>query len=366
MRIRFFATRTFAMSLAAAIGALAAMLFAPGAGAAKATSDAGAAAAGIGFLSSLTSELRKQTAFPLDDAERFNWNFVPMKRAGVSLIDLDDDQAELLGALLASALSPEGLLTARGVIKHENILRRVESERGVDATRRDPGHYYTAVFGTPSSTAPWAWRFEGHHLSLNVTQIPGETPAVGPLFIGANPARVPSGPQAGFRLLADEEDLGRELVLLLSPERRATATIANKAFSEILTGNDRDVRLDLAGLPAAAMNDGERRQLRRLVYIYLDRLNLDAALDAKRRLDRAGFEKVRFAWAGGTEPGQPHYYRVHGPTLLIEYDDTQNDANHIHTVYRDLDRDFGGDALRKHLRTVHRSTAPMVSIGTSE
>jgi hypothetical protein len=354
------------LSVAACMGVVAALLVPSPANAERAPSqNAEAARAGDRFLASLSPELRKKAWLPLDSPERLNWNFVPMSRAGVWLLDLDDTQAELVGPLLASGLSPEGLLSARGVIKHENVLRRIESEGGRDATRRDPGHYYTAVFGTPKATAPWAWRFEGHHLSVNVTHLPGQPPIVAPLFMGANPARVPSGPQEGFRLLANEEDYARELITLLPSERRARALIADRAFSDILTGNDPKVeKLELAGIAAADMNDAERRQLRRLIDVYLDRLHLDSALETKRRMDRAGFEKIHFAWAGGTAVGQPHYYRVHGPTLLIEYDNTQNDANHIHSVYRDLERDFGGDALRGHLRAHHHETGAHLRAST--
>lgn len=345
--------RITAVALSLVGGAAGAILLArPDAVAAADSSNTGAAASASAFLASLPADMRKKAAYPLEAPERLAWNFVPMERVGVSLLELDDAQSELLGPLLATALSPEGLLAARGVMKHENILRRVETEAGVgNASRRDPGLYYTAIFGKPSRGAPWGWRFEGHHLSINVSELPGEAPVVGPLFIGANPARVLSGPNAGFRLLAAEEDLGRELITLLSTEHRRTATIRDTAFAEILTGNDPKVRnLELEGLAAADMTAQEKAQLRRLIELYVARLTPASAKDALARLDRAGFEKVRFAWAGGIEPGQPHYYRVHGPTMLIEYDDTQNNANHIHTVYRDLERDFGGDALRAHYR----------------
>ena len=344
--------RMVAVVCSLAAGVIAALAVSPHAGAARNTAKEGPAdAAANAFLASLPPELRKSASFPFDSPERVTWYFVPRERVGVSLLKLDDPQSELLGPLLATALSPEGLLEARGVMKHENILRRVETEAGVaDVSRRDPGHYYTSVFGTPGGTAPWAWRFEGHHLSINVTQLPGEPPVVAPVFIGANPARVLSGPQTGFRLLAAEEDLGRELVTMLPEARRKVALISDTAYPEILTGNDPKVRpLEIEGLAAAAMSTGEQQQLRRLIELYTGRLNADAGKEAWSRLERAGFGKVHFAWAGGIESGQKHYYRVHGPTLLIEYDDTQNEANHIHTVYRDLDRDFGGDLLRQHL-----------------
>jgi hypothetical protein len=349
--MRFTLTKATAIGFSVLAGALGAVAVSPGSGSAHGSgADEAAATAANAFLHSLPAPLRKTASFPLDSPERTRWYFVPRDRVGVSLLDLDDRQSEALGPLLATALSPEGLLEARGVLKHENILRRVETEAGVDANRRDPGRYYTSIFGKPRADAAWSWRFEGHHLSLNVTQVPGAPPMVGPLFIGANPARVLTGPQTGFRLLAAEEDLGRELIRRLPEERRRLATIRDTAFAEIVTGNDPKVRpLQLEGLAAADMSADEQQQLRGLIELYLGRLAPESARDAQARLDRAGFGRVRFAWAGGIETGQKHYYRVHGPTLLLEYDNTQNDANHIHTVYRDLDHDFGGDVLRKHL-----------------
>jgi hypothetical protein len=342
--------RFLGLGLALGLGALGALWLTPGASATREGAQQAAAAANA-FLASLPADLRGATHYPLDSDERYDWHFVPKARKGASLLQLDDAQAELIGPLLATALSPEGLLTARGVIKHENILREVETARGVDARRRDPGLYHTAIFGPPSAVAPWAWRFEGHHLSLNVTQLPGMAPTIGPVFVGANPARVPTGPQAGLRLLAAEEDLGRALIRQLAESRRRTAMIRDTAFADIVTGNDRQVQLELQGLAAGEMAAAERQALRSLVELYAARFVNGAEEDILARMDRAGFDKVRFAWAGSLEPGEPHYYRVHGPTLLIEYDNTQNGANHIHTVYRDLQRDFGGDLLRAHYRS---------------
>ena len=336
-----------------AAGAVAALVLPQHADAAKAGAKVGAAeSAAREFLASLPADLRARTAFPIDSPERLAWHFVPKDRVGASLLELDDTQSELLGPLLATALSPEGLLAARGVMKHENILRRIETAAGAPlASRRDPGKYHITVFGAPGAGAPWAWRFEGHHLSINVTQLPGAPPIVAPLFIGANPATVPDGLEAGFRLLAAEEDVGRELIKMLPAERRKTALIRETAFADILTGNDPKVKpLELEGLAAADMSSDERAQLRSLVELYAGRMNAASAKDTLARIDRAGFEKLHFAWAGGIETGAPHYYRIHGPTVLIEYDNTQNDANHIHTVYRDLERDLGGDVLRAHYR----------------
>lgn len=344
--------KSWAMVLAALAGGSAALFLTPASGAGKAGAyDGTAARAARDFLAALPADLRKAASFPANAPERTAWNYVPMDRVGVSMLQLDDAQSEKLGPLLASALSPGGLLTARDVMKHENILRRVETEAGIDAARRDPGRYYTAVFGTPG-TAPWAWRFEGHHLSINVTQLPGQPPVIAPLFVGANPAIVKNGPNVGYRMLAAEEDLGRELVKMLTPEQRKSATIQDEAFGEIVTRNDPKVAaLKAEGLAAADMSAGEQAQLRRLLDQYLGRMNEASAKEQWARIERAGFGQLRFGWAGGIEPGDKHYYRIHGPTMLVEYDDTQNGANHIHTVYRDLERDFGGDALRAHYRS---------------
>ena len=256
--------RIAAVGLSLAAGLAGALLVSP-TDAAEHARQPDSAAAASAFLKSLPAELRTtRPAFRSRRPSAWTWNFVPMDRVGVSLLKLDDAQSELLGPLLATALSPEGLLAARGVMKHENILRRVETEAGVaNASRRDPGLYYTAIFGKPARAGAWGWRFEGHHLSINVTEFPGEAPVVAPMFVGANPARVLAGPNAGFRLLAAEEDLGRELIKMLPASRREIAMIRDTAFSEILTGNDPKVqKLELAGLAAAEMTAEEKAQLR--------------------------------------------------------------------------------------------------------
>jgi hypothetical protein len=302
------------------------------------------AAAARALLQSLPEQRRAQAQLPFYSPERTKWNYVPTSRAGVAIADLDANQKTLIDPLLRSALSPAGLKTARQIVQHESILAEIEGN-----PRRDPELYYTVVFGNPGLRPPWAWRFEGHHLSVNATYVDGQTQIVAPLFMGSNPARVPSGPKAGLRLLAAEEDLARELIRMLPEARRTRAMLAADAFPDIITRNDPKVRsLNIEGLPAGAMSQPEQAQLRKLLHVYSDRMKESAAREQLGRIERAGFDKLHFGWAGSLEPGKPHYYRVHGPTVLIEYDNTQNDANHIHSVWRDLERDFGGDLLRAH------------------
>lgn len=302
------------------------------------------------LLTSLSERQRKRVSVPFDSDERTRWNYVPMQRQGLPLAAMEPSQRARVDPLLQSALSPEGFAKAKSIIAHEDVLREIERQGGVgNWQRRDPGLFYTTIFAEPTPRAPWAWRFEGHHLSVNVTHLADETQVVAPLFMGSNPARVPSGPQAGLRILAAEEDLGRQLITMLPQERRKRAVIAEQTFSDIVTRNDPKVEgISMQGLPAASMSEQERALLKQLIELYANRMTSAAARDQLARIERAGFDRLHFAWAGSIEPGKPHYYRVHGPTMLIEYDNTQNGANHIHSVWRDLQRDFGGDALRAH------------------
>ena len=302
------------------------------------------------LLQSLPEAKRTKAKLSFESPERTTWHYVPMRRAGIPLADLDAEQKALVDPLLQSALSPSGYKTAQQIVQHETILREIEG-----SSRRDPGLYYTAVFGDPTPRAPWAWRFEGHHLSVNATHIDGQTQVVAPLFMGSNPARVPSGPKAGLRILAAEEDLARELIRMLPDECRARAILSERTFGDIVTRNDPKVRaFNIEGLAIGDMSQEEQALLRKLLHVYANRMTQNAAREQLERIERAGFDKLHFGWAGSLEPGKPHYYRIHGPTVLIEYDNTQNNANHIHSVWRDLERDFGGDLLRAHYEA-HRT-----------
>jgi hypothetical protein len=318
------------------------------------TPPGGARATAEAFASSVSDADRGRTLYGFDEAERHTFNYVPMVRGGLPLQDMSDAQKGQAQALLRHVLSDDGYARTQQIITHESILRALEMERGVKGyERRDPGHYYLALFGTPAADSPWGWRFEGHHLSVNVTHAGDAAAVVAPLFFGANPARVPSGPHEGLRLLALEEDLARALVTSLDQGQRGRAVIAPETTNDIVTTTVPKVDgLSTEGLPAGEMTAAQRAQLRQIVDVYAARLSLREAKAQLERIDAAGFDTLHFAWAGGLESGQKHYYRIHGPTVLIEYDNSQNDGNHIHTVWRDLQNDFGGDLLRKHYAAV--------------
>lgn len=308
------------------------------------------------FLSTLNERQRAAASFPFDHPDRTSWTYVPQRRMGIPLRAMDAGQRAAAFELVGTGLSERGTGLMRGIIELEGILRELEGGAGPGGLNRDPELYYLALFTGPGGTHPWGWSFEGHHLSLNVTDLGPHGQIVAPLFMGANPARVPSGPRQGARLLAAEEDLAFGLLHMLDPGQRARATIAARTYGDILTRADSVVEpMAFAGLPAAEMTIDQQRQLRRLLELYAGRMADSSASRQLRRIEQAGFERLHFAWAGAHQPRQPHYYRIHGPTVLVEYDNTQGGANHVHTVWRDLENDFGGDLLRRHYaRQPHR------------
>ncbi|HVE73324.1 MAG TPA: DUF3500 domain-containing protein [Thermoanaerobaculia bacterium] len=292
------------------------------------------------FLSSLSPSARRKALIRFSDDERFDWHYFPRWRSGLPIGDLNKDQTARLHSFLRANLGPAGHRKAAGVIELEAILGDREG-----SWFRSPGRYYFSLFGDPAAP-PWGWRFEGHHLSLNVTQTPRGT-SYTPMFLGANPSRVPSGARAGWELLRDEEHKGRAFLQSLDAGQRAKAIISARAPADIVTGTDRSFRLQkFEGLAASAMTERQRQALLALVRVYVDNAPQSIADAEIGKIRRAGIEKLHFAWAGGAQPGQPHYYRIHGPTVLIEYDNTF--GNHIHTVWRNPHGDFGDDVLARH------------------
>lgn len=302
------------------------------------------ATAASAFLAGLSPELRAKAVFQMDDAERVNFHFVPRARKGVSLKELNDASKARVHALLKTGLGQRGYLAATTIIDLENVLRAMEMR-----DMRDPELYFVSVFGTPGGNAPWGWRFEGHHLSLNFTIAEGRTVAWAPAFFGANPALVREGPMKGTRPLADVEDIARSLISGLDAEQRKVAIFTNTAPRDIVTAAEPQVKaLDPVGIAVRDLRPNQREMLQRLINAYLERMADPIATPRRQALMKAGLDHVRFAWAGVIEPGGPHYYRIQGTTFLIEYDNVQNDSNHIHSVWRDFDGDFGRDLLREH------------------
>jgi Protein of unknown function (DUF3500) len=299
--------------------------------------------AALAFLKLLRPELKSECLLPLPDPERLRWSYLPGRRRGVSLKQMNEAERRAAHALLAASLSARGGEKAEGVLELEGILGRIERFFG-----RDPQLYYVTFFGVPSEESAWAWRFEGHHLSLHFSSWSGAIVSSTPAFFGANPARVDDGPRAGWRLLGAEEDLARQLLASLEAALQRTAILAGSAPSDILLGPGRKDVPDPAGVAHSEMPPASRTLLERLVGEYVGNLRDAFAREQREKIEKAGWGNVRFAWAGGRNPGEGHYYRVQGPTFLIEYDNTQGGANHVHSVYRDLENDVLGDVLRRH------------------
>ncbi len=303
------------------------------------------------YLNALSPELRARTTFPMDAEERTNWHFVPLDRKGVALREMTSAQKHLAEALLSAGLSQQGIIKAHTIMSLDQVLKDMEKGTGPE---RDPEKYYVSIFGEPSETGVWGYRFEGHHISLNFTIVNGHI-ASSPSFFGDNPALVKEGPRAGLRALMREEDLGRALVKSLDDSQRSVAIVEKTAPKDIITFDSRKAALSghPSGLPFSKMNAKQKEAMTALVSEYANNFPPQIA-DFRMDQYRKNQASLFFAWAGGIEPGQPHYYRVQTPAFLIEYDDTQNNANHIHSVWRDFNGDFGMDLLAMHYQSSHQ------------
>lgn len=301
--------------------------------------------AALSFLNSLDDEQRKAVSFKFDDSERKNWQFIPMERKGLPLTKMKPHQQHYAMSLLQSALSHKGFTTTLNVMCLEQILHEMEN----NSPRRNPALYHVFIFGEPSNDKTWGWRFEGHHLSLSFTLVDGKTIVSTPSFFGTNPAEVKEGPHKGLRVLDVEERFGRQLVRQLTPEQKKVAIFLDTAPADIINGPGRDADpLDPKGLAAKDMTERQKKLLMRLVRSYVNKLRFPLAKEDLAKIEKAGIDNIHFAWAGPLQRGKGHYYRIQGPTFMLEYDCTQNDANHIHCVWRDFTNDFGEDLLKKH------------------
>jgi hypothetical protein len=306
------------------------------------------------FLGALTPEQRQQASFALDSEELTRWHYVPatqFPRNGLPIRAMNESQRALAQELLKTGLSQRGYTQATTIMTDlEQILKALEN----GSAMRDPEQYCFSIFGTPAAKGAWGWRVNGHHLSLHFTIANGSAVASAPTFFGSNPAEVRvEGPKKGLRVLGDREDTARALLMALDPAQRTTATIEGAAPGDIVTKTLAKVDpLSPSGLAASAMTPKQREMLTAVIDTYTSSMAPDIAAERLAQLRTAGLDKIAFAWAGESEPGKKHYYRVQGPTFLIEYDNTQNDGNHVHSVWRDFNGDFGRDLLREHVKGV--------------
>jgi hypothetical protein len=342
--------------------------------------------AAAAWLDALSDEQRAKASFDFDDeAERTSWAYFPRNHAGLPLHEMDIKQQKLAHVLMSSALSLHAYAKVCAIMALESVLNRIEKRRG-DAVR-DPGRYFISVFGAPGAER-WGWRLEGHHVALNFTFAGGGLVSPTPLFLGANPAEVRHGDHVATRPCGEEEDVARELLASLDADQRRIAVIATHAPPDFVLANApvvpesaavgelvppfmrrvREINEAFEAMPAAAaealrfkraepqglagdaMTEMQRHVLKRLIDVYVSRLPDELAVSELANIDP---NRVCFAWAGSDRRGDGHYYRLQGERFLVEYDNTQDDANHVHAVWRDMHSDFGFDHLRRHLRDDH-------------
>jgi hypothetical protein len=307
------------------------------------------AAAAAAWLETLSERQRTEAAWPFESGERGNWHYAPRDRHGVPLRAMTDPQRDAARGLLTRTLSDHGVQKADAIMALEDVLRVMEAGRG---HVRDPLNYSFTVFGEPGRP-PWGWRVEGHHLILNVTVAPRGAVAVTPSFWGANPARIPFGERAGERVLAREYHVALELARTLTPAQRRDAVVGERSVGNIITERGRGRALPRAsGLACADLDDRQRAVLVALLGEYVGSMR-DSVAVPYLDLVRRDLGRLRLAWAGGMAEGEAFYYRIHGSRVLVEFDCTADDANHIHSVWRDPENDWGRDVLGEHYRSQH-------------
>lgn len=304
------------------------------------------------FLRSLSPELREKALFTLEDEERFNWFFVPIVRKGPTFNDFNPAQTDAAVELLKASLSRQGYFKTREIMELEKVLKLMENDNHTLSDGnpwRDPLNYHFCIFGTPATDGYWGWRFEGHHISLNFTSGDGNLISATPTFLGTNPGVVKVELQQGKEVLKKESELGFALMRSLSPDQLKQARFAEKAPYEIFTGNERQVTgIEKKGIPYSELNTDQKEIFMELLEVYIGNYIFEFSETFRKKIVDAGLENLSFGWAGVLDKTDGHYYSIHGPMLLIEFDNTQNNANHIHTVVRDLTNDFAEDLLREH------------------
>lgn len=302
------------------------------------------------FVAALSEEQRETALKAFDNTdEREKFIPVPFPTTGLRFDALSDEQIALAHDLLRAGLSAAGYEKASQIIELDDYLVELESTRGRAPRFHGSQNYNVAIFGTPEAGGTWAWRFHGHHLYLAFTVVNGKMAATAPAFLGAEPHDVTDGPRAPWRILADEEDLGSGLYNLLDADQKAKATVQDKVPPEMVSGNASKVEpLEPSGIAYGDLTPVQQAKLQELVLEYVYNSPEDLQHERLERVESGGWENVRFGWAGDPARGERQYYRVQGPLFLIEYCAVALTPNHVHTVWRDFNGDFGRDLLAEH------------------
>jgi hypothetical protein len=302
------------------------------------------------FMGSLSAEQREIALKPFDDEERTAFKPVPFPVVGLRYDGMSDAQIALLHELLKTGLSAAGYEKAAEIILLDDYLLELEQGRGRAPAFHGTRNYNIVIFGEPAPGATWSWRVHGHHLYLSFTIVEGKLFATAPAFFGAEPHDITEGPRAPQRILADEEDLGANLWNMLSDEQKRFTVIATQMPNDMFSGRAARVEsMGAAGIPWSKLSDDQRAQLKALVLEYCNNSADDLRFERLKRVEDGGWENLSFAWIGDPARGQRKYYRVTGPLFLIEYCAVALTPNHVHTVWRDYNGDYGRDILAEHM-----------------
>ncbi|TLP75702.1 DUF3500 domain-containing protein [Maribacter sp. ACAM166] len=299
------------------------------------------------FINSLTAPQKATIIHEFNADTRDQWHFLPWsshERQGLPLKALRPDQKELVHRLLQSSLSDTGYKQTTEIIGLENVLAASSG----DSVYRDPERYYVSIYGNPAQEDIWMWTFEGHHVSLHFTTV-ADTVSYAPRFFGSNPGRIMEGERKGFSPLVNEEDMGLQLINMLSSSQKKIAIFNEKAYNDVVSLNKSEVeKLAPEGILVSNLNTAQKKLVMDIIYEYVSTIPADQAIEKINNIHKEEMDEMRFAWAGATELGKAHYYRIQAKTFMIEFDNSQNNANHIHSVWRDFDGDFGRDLLKEH------------------
>ncbi|MCA6075116.1 DUF3500 domain-containing protein [Fulvivirga sedimenti] len=309
------------------------------------------------LIRNLSEPLKERMLFSLNDEERMNFHFVPRERKGINFHDLNESQQDMAFSLIRSSLSDEGLRKTTEIMALENVLYKIENNRFKwpdGSPGRDPLNYFFSIFGTPSDTGFWGWRFEGHHISLNFMLNDNQIVSSTPSFFGTNPAKVDVEGFDKIEVLKLESDLGFRLLGTMSDEQMKIVRFSEEAPEGIFSGANRTATaLEPRGILYPSMTQDQQEIFMDLLNVYIDNYELGFSKRLRAKIEAAGIDNLSFSWAGSLTEGSGHYYRIQGPSLLIEFDNTQNNANHIHSVVRDLTNDFAEDLLKQHYENHH-------------
>lgn len=305
------------------------------------------------FLATLWTDQKAKATYPFEDDQRFDWHFIPKLRKGLSFGEMQPYQAKLATALMAAGLSQQGLMKAETIMSLDQVLLILEA--GAGPNRRDPDNYYITIFGTPTAKGTWGYRIEGHHLAQNFTIVDGKV-SDSPSFFGSNPAEVRIGPRKGLRVLAAEDDSGYDMIEALDNAQKDTAVVDKVALKDMITMASRKAALGGApnGLAASKMTAAQYDKLLTIVDLYAANVAPQMAEQRMALARKQPKDATFFAWTGDVPRGGAHYYRIQTPAFLIEMDCTQDKANHIHSVWRDYENDFGLDLLKSHYAASHQ------------